>query len=79
MNSISDGLIDKWSEEAIGDLGEKGWRDVDTNSLLLIIFAAQKAESKRHTKLITRPFWWLLGVVVPGVLWYLISGMMNLP
>ena len=76
--NIVDGLIDKWSEEAIGDLGEKGWRDIDPNSLLLIIYAVQKAESKRCSQRITKPFWWLLAVISPGVLWYIISGIMGI-
>lgn len=75
---ISDGLIDKWSEEAIGDLGEKGWRDIDPNSLLLIIYAVQKTESRKRARMITKPFWWLLSIISPGVLWYVISGIISI-
>lgn len=75
---IADGLIDKWAEEAAGDLGERGWREVDTNCMLLVVYAAQKTESRKQTHRMLKPFWWLLGVVAPGVLWYIISGVMGI-
>lgn len=74
----ADSLIDNWAEEAMGDLGSKGWRDIDTNSLLLIIYAAQKADGRKHAQKITKPFWWLLAVISPGVLWYISSGFLGI-
>lgn len=71
---ISDGLIDKWAGEAMNDLGEKGWRDVDGNGMMLVIYAMQKSENKKQAARITKPFWWLLAAICPGVLWYIISG-----
>jgi len=77
-NTIADGLIDRWAEDAANDLGSKGWRDVDGNCMLLIIYAAQKAEGRKQAHRMTKPFWWLLGVVAPGVIWYVVSGMVGL-
>lgn len=77
MNDIN-GIIDKWADEAVGDLGAKGWRDVESNCMMLIIYAAQKSDNKRQARRITKPFWWLLGVAVPGVIWYIISGVIGL-
>jgi len=75
---IYNGLIDKWAEDAMSELGEKSWRDVDTNSLLLIVYSLQKAEGKKTVSKITKPFWWLLTIIAPGVLWYIISGIIGL-
>lgn len=73
--NIGDGLIDKWADEAMEDLGEKGWRDIDPNSMLLIIYAVQKSRENRVIKKVTRPMWWLLGVVGAGILWYMIASL----
>lgn len=71
--NISDGLIDNWAEEAIADLGEKGWRDIDPNSMLLIIYAVQKAREKKLVGKITKPIWWLLTTVAVAVLLLIIT------
>lgn len=71
--NISDGLIDKWSEEAIDDLGKKGWREISPNSLMLIIYAAQRARDKKLVKSITRPIWYLVYTLIAGGIWWIIS------
>lgn len=73
--NISDGIIDRWAEEAARDLGEKGWRDIDTNSMLLIIYGVQKAREKKLVSKITKPIWWLLGAVGTGVLYFIVSSL----
>lgn len=75
---IANGLIDRWAQDAASDLGEKSWREVEANCMMLIVYAAQKAESRKQAHRITKPFWCLLGVIVPGVLWYIISGVIGL-
>ncbi len=71
--NISDGLIDKWAEEAMADLGEQGWRDIDPNSMSLIIYAAQRNGEKKLIQKITRPLWWLLSILGAGIIWWIIS------
>lgn len=76
--NISDGLLDSWAKDAMDDLGEKGWRDIDPNSMSLIIYAVQRNRENKLVKKITRPVWWLLGVVGAGVVWFIISKVMGL-
>lgn len=76
-NNLSDGIIDRWADEAIDDLGEKGWRDIDANSMILITYAAQRSQQRKLTKKITTPIWSLLGTVGAGVTWWIISGIMS--
>lgn len=71
--NISDGIIDKWAEQAMEDLGEKTWRDIDTNSLLLVIYSIEKAREKKLVSKITRPIWWLLGAVGTGVIYFIVN------
>jgi len=75
---IANGLIDKWAQDAASDLGEKSWREVEANCMMLIVYAAQKAEGRQRAHRITRPFWYMLGIITPGVLWYIISGVIGL-
>jgi len=67
--SYSDSIIDEWAKQAMDDMGTKSWRDIDTNSLLLIIYAVNKARENKVVKQITHPLWWLLAVVVGGAIW----------
>lgn len=73
-NNYSDGIIDSWAKQAMEDMGTKSWRDIDTNSLLLIIYAVQKAAYKKFTRQVTKPLWWLLATVVGGVIYMIIEG-----
>lgn len=77
MNDI-DGIIDKWADDAVRELGERSWREVQPNCMMLIVYAAQKADSRKRERKITKPFWWLLGVLGPAVLWYLVTGVISL-
>lgn len=73
-SNLNDGIIDKWAEEAVDDLGEKGWRDIAPNSMMLIIHAVQRNQQRKLIRKITAPIWWLLGAVGTGVIWWIISG-----
>ena len=74
--NISDGLIDKWADEAMQDLGDKGWREIDTNSMMLIIYSIQKARDKKIVNMITKPIWWLFGAVGTGIVWIILSSLL---
>lgn len=67
--NFSDGIIDKWAEEAAQDLGEKSWRDINPNSMVLILYAIQKSRTKK----ILKPLWCLFGTAVIGVVGTLIA------
>ena len=71
--NFTDGIIDKWAEEAVEDLGEKGWRDIDPNSMQLIIYSTQKESFRKLVQKITTPIWWLLGAVGTGIVWLIIN------
>lgn len=73
--NISDGLLDSWAQDAMDDLGEKGWRDIDPNSMMLIIYSVQRNAQSGLVKKITKPVWWLLGAVGTGVIWWIISSL----
>ncbi len=77
-NNLSDGLIDRWAEEAVDDLGEKGWRELPPNSMMLIIYGRQRSQQKWLVRKITAPIWSLLGVLSTGVIWWIISGIINI-
>jgi len=76
--NISDGLIDRWADEAIQDLGDKGWREIGPNAMMLIIYAAQRNRDKKLVSKITKPFWWLLGTIGTGVIWIIMSSFLGL-
>ena len=77
-NNLSDGIIDRWAEEAVDDLGEKGWREIENNSMILITYAAQRSQQRKLTKKITTPLWWLLCTVGAGLIWWIISSVMSI-
>lgn len=75
--NVSDGILDRWADEAITDLGERGWRDIDPNSMALIIYTVQRNREKRLVQKITRPIWWLLLTIGAGLVWWIISGFLG--
>lgn len=68
------GIIDKWADDAVRELGESSWRELQPNCMMLIIYAAQKADSKKAALRITKPFWWLLGILTPAIIYYIANG-----
>ena len=76
--NFNDGIIDKWADEALEDLGDKGWREIDPNSMMLIIYNIQKTRDGRLVKKITKPIWWLLAVIGSGVVWLIVSGLIGI-
>lgn len=74
MNSnYSDGIIDEWAKQAMEDMGDKSWRDIDTNSLVMIVYAVQKTRNMRLVKKVTKPLWWLIGVLGAGSVWMIVT------
>lgn len=76
--TINDGIIDKWAEEALQDLGAQGWRDIDPNSMMLIIYSMQRNRDKKLAQKITTPIWWVLAVVGAGLLWYIVGSIFGI-
>ena len=76
---ISDGLIDKWAEEAMDDLSAKGWRDIDPNSMMLIIYRVQRSRDRKLVSKITKPMWWLLATIGALIVWMIASSLMGIP
>ena len=50
--------------------GEKGWKDTDTNTLILAAFGLL---TNHLSHKLTRPLWWFAGAVSAGVVTYIIS------
>ena len=73
--NISDGIIDKWAAQAMEDMGEQSWRDLDPNSMMLIIYSVQKSRDRKIVRKITKPIWWLLATVAAGVLYFIIESL----
>lgn len=78
-SNFSDGIIDKFAEQAMDDMRDKSWQDIDTNSLILIVYAVQKAKVRKLVKQVTTPLWWLLGVLAAGGIWMVASDLFHLP
>ncbi len=53
--------------------GEKGWKEADTNTLLLACFGML---SNHLTHKITRPLWWFAGSVFAAVITYIVSSIL---
>jgi len=77
-SNFSDGMLDKFAEQALEDMGDKSWRDIDTNSLILIVYATQKAFLKKLAGKVTTPLWWLLGTIATIGVWLVVSDIFEL-
>ncbi len=54
--------------------GEKGWKEADTNTLLLACFGLL---TNHLTHKLARPLWWFAGSVVAGVITYIVSAILS--
>ncbi len=50
--------------------GEKGWKEADTNTLLLACFGLL---TNHLTHKLATPLWWFAGSVLAGVITYIVS------
>ena len=66
------GLFRKMCQEAIEEIssGEKGWKEVETNTLLMACFG-MLTNHLMHD--ITRPLWFASSAVFVGVVGYLVN------
>ena len=64
------GLFRKMCQEAIEEIssGEKGWKEVETNTLLMACFGMLTNHLMHN---ITRPLWFFASAVFVGVIGYL--------
>lgn len=67
----SDDFFAKMCKEAIDELasGEKGWKDAETNTLLLACFGML---SNHLTHKLVKPLWWFAGSIGAGVITYIV-------
>ena len=65
------GLFRKMCQEAIEEIssGEKGWKEVETNTLLMACFGMLTNHLMHN---ITRPLWTAAGFIGAGVVGYII-------
>ena len=63
-------FFQRMTKEAIEELasGEKGWRDADTNSLVLACFGMLYNHLAHK---ITKPLWFFAGSVFAGIITYI--------
>lgn len=71
-NSIFERMIKEAEEELAS--GEKGWREVDTNTLFLACFG-MLYNSLMHK--LARPLRWLAGCAVAAVITYIVSSILS--
>ncbi len=66
------GMFARMCKEAADELasGDKGWKEVDTNTLLMACFHLL-TNHLAHT--LTRPLWWAAGCIGAAVLVYLVK------
>jgi len=77
MNS-QNGFFQKMCNEAIEELaaGKKSWREVDTNTLLLVCFGML---SNHLTHKLARPLWFFAGAVITAVIGHFIMRLLGVP
>ena len=68
---MANDFFDRMCQEAMEELasGEKGWRDADTNTLVLACFGIL---SNHLAHMIVKPLWWFAGTVGAGVVAYIL-------
>lgn len=78
MPSGNDYLFDKMVNEAMEEIGNKGWKKADQNAVTLAAFGMLNKAIKNRMHNITKPFWWAAGAIGAGVVWYIIKGVIEL-
>jgi len=71
-------LFDKMVNEATEEVASKGWKKADQNAVTLAAFGMLNKAIKNRMHSITKPFWWASGAIGTGVLWFIISGILEL-
>ena len=71
MSEANNGFFRKMCKEATEELasGEKGWKEADTNTLLLACFGML---TNHLTNKLARPLWFFAGAVATGVAGYIV-------
>lgn len=66
------GILERMFKEAIEELasGEKGWRDIETNTLFLACFGMLYNQLMHK---LARPLRWLAGCAVAAVITFIVS------
>jgi hypothetical protein len=70
-------FFDTMMDEAMHEVakGDKGWREVDSNTLTLACFGYL---SKNIIASVSRPFWLFAGVVSTGIIWSIVSDILHI-
>jgi len=76
--SYSNNLFDKMVSEATEEMASKGWKNADQNAVTLAAFGMLNKAIKNRMHTITRPFWWAAGAIGAGVIWFIVSGILEL-
>lgn len=73
---MNNDFFTKMCKEAIEELasGEKGWREADTNTLLLGCFGLLY---NHLTSRLVKPLWFFAGSVFAGIVAYIIIGVLT--
>lgn len=73
----SNNFFQRMTKEAMNDLasGEKGWRETDSNTLVLACFGMLY---NHLTRKLARPLWFFAGTVAAGVIWLIISKVLGI-
>ena len=72
----ANGFFERMTKEAQDELasGEKGWRDVDPNTLLLACFGML---TNHLTHKLCRPLWFFASSVAAGVIAFIIKSILS--
>jgi len=73
---VDNDFFQKMCTDAAKELasGEKGWKDTDTNTLVLACFGILMNHLSNK---LTRPLWWFAGSVFAGVVSYIVISLIT--
>lgn len=76
--SASNSLFEKMVSEATEQVANKGWEKADQNAVTLAAFGMLNQAIKNRMHSIAKPFWWAAGAIGTGVVWFIVSDVLNL-